>query len=115
MDNLSYKNYLGSVEYSKSDNCLVGHVLGLTKVSITYEGESLQELEEDFKAGVDSYLEGCAEHGITPQKTYSGYLNLRIPSELHGQVSEFAKSTGQPINTIIRKSIEYIIKNKILL
>ncbi len=64
MDNLEYKGYHGSVEYSKADNCLVGKVLGMNKDSITYEGVTLDELKADFEAGVDSYLNGCAEPGI---------------------------------------------------
>ena len=58
MDNLEYKGYFGSVEYSKDDNCLIGKVLGMNKDSITYEGNDINELRADFEAGIDSYLEG---------------------------------------------------------
>ena len=47
MDNLEYKGYYGTVEYSKADN-----------------GLFLDELKSDFEAGVDSYLEGCDELGV---------------------------------------------------
>jgi len=75
MNNLEYKGYYGSVEYSKEDKCLNGKVLGMTKDCITYEGSTFDELEEDFKNAIESYLEGCEELGIQPRKGYKGILN----------------------------------------
>jgi len=68
MSNLEYKGYYGSVEYSKEDKCLYGKVLGMTKDCITYEGNTVDELEEDFRNAIESYLEGCEELGIQPRK-----------------------------------------------
>jgi predicted HicB family RNase H-like nuclease len=106
MDRLKYKEYYGSVEYSEEDNCLFGKVLGMNKASITYEGNTLDELREDFKAGIDSYLEACKEMGIKPNKPFSGSLNIRIPSEIHGKVAAIAEDTGTSINAFIRETIE---------
>ena len=71
MDYLEYKGYKGSVEYSKADNCLCGKGLGMSKDLILYEGNTVDELRKDFEGGIDSYLEGCKERGVTPQKPYS--------------------------------------------
>jgi predicted HicB family RNase H-like nuclease len=70
MDNLHYKGYSGSVEYSEADGCLSGSVLGLTTSSITYEGYTPDELKIDFEAGIDSYLEGCKELNVQPENPY---------------------------------------------
>ena len=51
-DLLSYKNYNGTVEFSKEDNCLFGKVIGI-KSLISYEGASVKELEQDFHNAVD--------------------------------------------------------------
>ena len=48
MDNLKYKGYIGTVEYSAVNNCLFGKVEGMVKDSITYEGQSITELKTDF-------------------------------------------------------------------
>ena len=53
---LSYKNYNGTVEYSKEDSCLFGKVVGI-KSLLSYEGDSVQELKEDFENVIDGYLE----------------------------------------------------------
>ena len=72
MDYLEYKGYKGSIEYSKEDDCLFGKVQGLGKnVLILYEGNTVDELRKDFEGGIDSYLEGCKERGVTHQKPYS--------------------------------------------
>ena len=62
---LSYKNYNGTVEYSKEDNCLFGKVVGI-KSLLSYEGDSVQELEKDFQNVIDEYLEDCKERDVEP-------------------------------------------------
>ena len=111
MDYLEYKGYKGSVEYSKEDNCLFGKVQGISKALILYEGQTLDELREDFEAGVDSYLEGCKADGVEPAKPYSGRLNLRMSSELHSRLAAFVASSGTTINDFINKAIKNELKH----
>ena len=63
---LSYKNFNGTVEYSKDDECLYGKVVGI-KSLLLYEGNSIQELEQAFKSTVDEYLKDCAERKDVPE------------------------------------------------
>ena len=80
---MEYNGYYGSIEYSVPDHCFFGEVLGLIKeIGITYEGDSLNELFLDFKAGVDHYLASCRENGIIPEKP---------------RKSNRARQTSQPI------------------
>ena len=61
MNNLmEYKDYFGTVEFSSADDILFGKVLGINGL-ISYEGDSLQGLKEDFVSAVDDYLEMCGE------------------------------------------------------
>ncbi|MDR1632536.1 MAG: type II toxin-antitoxin system HicB family antitoxin [Dysgonamonadaceae bacterium] len=106
MDNMEYKGYYGSVGYSKADKCLHGKVLGMSKDLILYEGNTIHELEEDFKAAVNSYIESCEEMGIAPRKPYNGVLNIRIPSEIHCKIARISEDNGISINAFIRDSIE---------
>lgn len=57
-DLLSYKNYNGTVEYSKEDGCFFGKVIGI-KSLLSYEGNSIQELEKNFQTTVDEYIADC--------------------------------------------------------
>lgn len=105
MGTLKYKGYSGTVEYNEDDNCLFGRVIGMNKNSITYEGQTVDELKTDFEAGIDIYLESCNERGVKPQKPYSGSLNIRITSEQHNQLALKAQQTGKSINSIIKDLI----------
>ena len=64
MGYLKYKGYTGSVEYSEEDKCLFGKVQGMSKDSITYEGQTVEELTKDFEGAVDDYLALCEEKGV---------------------------------------------------
>jgi len=62
MEHLEYKGYKGSVEYSEEDKYFFGSVQGLSKDAILYEGNTLEELEQDFKDGIDDYIAVCRAH-----------------------------------------------------
>lgn len=110
MDNLEYKGYKGSVEYSKADNCLFGRVLGMSKDLILYEGNTIDELRADFEMGVDNYLAGCLADGIEPRKPYSGTLNIRISPEIHSKIAMLAQEAGTTINAYIKSTLENQLK-----
>ena len=78
---LSYKNYNGTVGYSKEDSCLFGKVIGI-KSLLSYEGDSVKELEQDFQNVIDEYLEDCKERNVKPEQPYKGIFNVRISPEL---------------------------------
>jgi predicted HicB family RNase H-like nuclease len=107
MERLEYKGYFGSIEYSPQDNYFYGSVLGMPKnIAITYEGENATDLIQDFRNGIDSYIEHCKERDVKPHKSYMGVLNIRIPSETHAKIAMIAENSGTSINAFIRESIE---------
>jgi len=106
MNKLEYKGYYGSIEYSEEDDCLFGKVLGMPDNLISYEGNTAAELFADFKEAIDVYLGYCQSKGIEPKKSYSGTLNIRIPSEIHCKIAMYAENHEITINSFIRDSIE---------
>jgi len=106
MDKLEYKGYLGSIEYSKTDRCFFGEVLGLPKSGIIYEGNTAEELFEDFKGGIDLYLEHCKDLGIRPEKPYDGTINIKIPPTIHSRIAIYADRQQTTINGFVRRAIE---------
>lgn len=102
---LKYKGYTGSVEYSEEDNCLFGKVQGMTKDSITYEGNTVDELTEDFHGAVDDYIQLCVEKGIEPRKPYSGVLNVRLTPEIHSGAAMAASKEGITVNAFIKNAV----------
>lgn len=104
---MNYKGYMGSIEVSEEDNCLFGKVLALPHdTMITYEGETVAELREDFHDAVDNYLAYCEAEGIEPRRSYSGMLNVRISPEAHSKIAMLAKQAGISINAFIRNAVD---------
>lgn len=67
---LSYRGYYGNIQYSPEDKILFGKVVGLpSNILISYEGNSLAELEQDFRGCIDLYIESCKEYGEKPKKS----------------------------------------------
>lgn len=59
---LKYRKYVGTVQFDADDRIFHGHVLGIND-SISFEGSSVEELEQDFKAAIENYLETCRKLG----------------------------------------------------
>lgn len=97
---LKYKNYIGSVECDLTDKCLFGKILFIDDL-ITFEGNTIEELEKAFHDMVDDYLETCKEIGKEPQKAYSGTFNIRTTPEIHQTLVEIAKMENVSLNKLI--------------
>ncbi|MDE6607311.1 MAG: type II toxin-antitoxin system HicB family antitoxin [Lachnospiraceae bacterium] len=106
---LSYKNYNGTVEYSREDNCLFGKVIGL-KSLLSYEGESLSELEQDFQNVIEEYLDVCKEQNMEPEQPYKGSFNVRITPELHRMIALYALEHGKSLNAAVEEAIVNMVR-----
>ena len=96
---LTHKGLTARVEFDADDGILWGKVLGLPdQVSITFEGQTVQELRQDFERAVDFYLQECARTGTTALKPASGKLMLRVPPEVHSAALTAAQAAGMSLN-----------------
>ena len=108
---IEYKGYVGSVEFSESDEVFFGQVQGIRSL-ISYEGTNAKELIKDFHEAVDSYLEMCMAEGIEAEKAYKGSFNIRISPELHKQIAVCAMSNQISLNSLVEKAIQhYLLQN----
>jgi predicted HicB family RNase H-like nuclease len=94
---LKYKGYIGEIEYDSKGKIFTGEIKGLRAV-LTFQGRTAEELELSFTQTIDLYLAMCKEDGISPEKPYSGHFNVRIPSDLHRDISMIAASQRISIN-----------------
>lgn len=94
---MTYKGYVGTVEYSEEDGCLFGRIAGIQDI-ISYEGESVTEIRQAFEEAVDDYLEHCANTGKEPNKPYSGKFVLRIDPSVHARLAIKAQASGKSLN-----------------
>jgi predicted HicB family RNase H-like nuclease len=96
--------YIGHVEYDDTHKIFHGEVVGLKDI-ITFQGNSVDELEQAFKDSIEDYLAWCKQRKEKPEKTFSGTFNLRIPPELHAKLTVQAQSMGVSLNSFITQSL----------
>lgn len=105
---MKYKGYNGQVNYDEEAKLFHGEVVGLRDV-ITFQGTSVDELEQAFKDSVDEYLDFCKELKRTPEKPFSGKLMLRLPPEIHERAAYEAKISGVSLNSWIKQGIQQLL------
>ena len=104
MNTLKYKGYVGSVAYSEPDLVFFGKIEGIDDL-VNYEGESVTELTAAFHEAVDDYLAYCDDHGLKPEKSYTGTFNVRISPMTHREIANLASEEGIPINAFVKKAL----------
>lgn len=102
---MHYKGYTGCVEYDEEENYFFGHVLGLKRDGISFEGRTAEELKKDFQDGIDDYLAHCQDNGKEPEKPFSGKTVIRMGSELHQAAALKAQDLGMSLNDFIKRAI----------
>ena len=102
---LHYKDYTGSVEFSEEDAVFHGKIIGI-KALISFEGESVNSITEDFHKAVDEYLKFCVKTGREPEKPFKGSFNIRIGSELHRKATFAASACGVSLNAFVEDAIK---------
>ena len=108
---LEYRGYLGSVIYSAEDKVFFGKLEGINDL-VNFEADNVKDLEEGFKESVDDYLETCKHLSKSPEKTYKGVFNVRVPIKIHRSASLIAKKKGLKLNDVVKKSLVYLIENE---
>jgi len=97
---MTYKGYVGTVEYSEEDNCLFGRIAGIRDI-ISYEGESVAKIRTAFEEAVDDYLAHCAATDKEPDKPYSGKFVLRLDPAVHARLAVQARAGGKSLNQYV--------------
>ncbi len=106
---MSYKDYVGTVEYSSEDDCLYGKVIGVHGL-MAYEGQSIAELKEDFHHAVDEYINLCDEKGVLPEKSFKGSFNVRVTPELHRMATIKADENNVSLNTFVSMALQRAVE-----
>lgn len=104
---LEYKSYTGRVEFDDEAGLFHGEVIDLRDV-VTFQGTSVEELEEAFRDSVDDYLEFCEQRGEEPDRPFSGRLMLRVSPQLHRQAYTRAQQEGKSLNQWISERLEQV-------
>lgn len=94
---MTYKGYTARIEFDQRDNIFIGKIIGIVD-NITFQGETVKELQTDFQAAIDHYMADCDATGRKPLKAASGKIMLRVSPEIHARALAMAKTTGKSLN-----------------
>ena len=104
-DKIMYKDFIGTVHFSAKDALFYGKIEGIDDL-VTFEGQSVAELNSEFEEAVEDYIQLCQEAGKKPGKSFKGSFNIRIDPQLHSRASKLATIKGKTLNQFIREAIE---------
>lgn len=108
---LSYKDYVGSIEYDTDENVFHGVVLYIND-SILFSGATIEALKTDFEQSIDEYLKVCTAEGLEPNKPMSGTFNIRTSPENHYCLAILSKKENTSLNNIVNMAITDFIHEK---
>src|SRR5438105_170505 len=97
---MQYKGYVAKVEFDPDARVLHGEVAGIRDV-VTFQGDSVGEVENAFRDSVDDYLAFCASRGEEPDKPSSGQFVVRMEAGLHRKMSMMAAAAGKSLNAFV--------------
>ena len=102
---LEYKGYHTKIVFNSADFVLRGKIEGINDL-VDFECEDVKDVEKEFHAAVDDYLEFCKEVGKAPDKEYKGTFNVRISPKLHKELAMLASKNGESLNQTVEKAIQ---------
>ena len=108
MNSMAYKGYFAKINFDERDSIFWGKVIGI-KDSITFEGETVAQLTEDFHNAIDHYLADCKKEGRTPDKPYSGKLTLRVSPGIHAEIAAAAAHAGKSLNKWVADTLDQAV------
>jgi len=111
IDSLKYQDYTATIHYSADDEVFFGKVIGINDL-ITFEGISVAELKHAFKEAMEDYIETCKGIGKSPDKTYKGVFNVRVPAGLHKKAAIFALQHRITLNDFVKTALVYAVKHE---
>jgi len=108
---MEYKGYVGKVEIDEEAGILHGEVINIRDV-VTFEGQTVDELQQAFRDSVEDYLAFCAQRGEAPEKPFSGKFVIRLPAELHRRAYVKAKLADKSLNSWVREVLETAVQEQ---
>ncbi len=108
MNSMTYKGYFAKINFDERDSIFWGKVIGI-KDSITFEGETVAQLTEDFHNAIDHYLADCKNENHLPAKPYSGKLTLRVPPSIHAEIAAAATHAGKSLNKWVADTLDQVV------
>lgn len=103
---MQYKGYLARVEFDADANIFHGEVIN-TRDVITFQGQSVGELQQAFRDSVEDYLAFCAKRGEEPDKSFSGRFTIHLSPDQHKKIILAAEKSGKNVESWITEVLTH--------
>jgi|GEM_PF-2345398 len=102
---LIYKGFIGQIDYDSETSRLVGEVVNSVDL-LEFDGQSAQEIRENFCRCVDEYLIMQRElAGISPTP-FVGNFTVCLSTDKQDKVIKAAQSQGESVSHWLNKRID---------
>lgn len=108
---MEYKGYVAEIVFDNEARILHGEVVN-TRDVITFQAESVAELEQEFHKSVDVYLQFCKEIGQEPEKPFSGKFVVRLSPDAHRKAYLAARRAGKSLNAWVSDVLDERLPNE---
>ena len=105
---MRYNGYTAVISYDADDRIFVGEVTG-TSDSLSFHGNTPDELEESFKNCINNYLKFCAQVGKKPQNHTQALFNVRVTPELHAEASGIYARNNISLNQVVLQALQMFV------
>ena len=108
---LTYKGYYTKIVFDSEIMMMTGIIEDINDL-IYFESKDAETIINEFHKAVDDYLNFCKENDIEPDKAYKGTFNVRIDTDLHKKISQYAFLNNKSLNAAVEESIRYFVEYK---
>ena len=105
---LKHGVYTARVEYSAEDRVFFGKLDDISDL-ISFEGSTVEELENAFVEAIEDYLALCAETGKQSDKPFKGSFNVRMQPELHRQAALASRERNMSLNQLVVEAVRRFV------
>ncbi|MBS9783368.1 MAG: type II toxin-antitoxin system HicB family antitoxin [Pasteurella sp.] len=101
---MKFGKYKAIINYDPDIEMFRGEFIGLNGGADFY-ADNIHDLKKEGDTSLKVFLDMCKEEGITPQKSYSGRFNVRIPPAIHEKVVVSATAENKSLNQWITDTL----------
>jgi predicted HicB family RNase H-like nuclease len=94
---LEYKGFTAKIEFDPRDEIFFGKLIEIDD-EVTFHGETVAELKQNFHETVDFHIEVCKKLNKPVKKQFSGKVMLRVAPEIHANFAKQAVAKKQSLN-----------------
>jgi len=107
-----YKGYEGTAEIDPEELICFGKIVCIDDL-VTYEAQSPAQLQKEFEAAVDDYLQTCQKLGREPGKAFSGLFNVRVLPQQHRAAAARAMADGVSLNAVMGCALDAYLQDQL--